>query len=214
MYMKGLIRKLLREVMMSELDKWRENMNPLKDNNSIAYSTLISKDNETGEKLWLFVGFQIREKYDEYSYSFLLTDKDNNTKDNDGFIVNRKTASKYIPNEIKNKRLITPIIEYMTRQLLDAHLPQNLYMQTAEPLDGDSLKRYNELINIMTNEYGYKLIENKKDEFGCTFWKLTKNEITDKNKDMNEEYSIKHEYLLQERVTRAFTPLISQLPKI
>src|ERR1039458_10211015 len=109
--MKKLITQLLREVMMPELDKWRENMNPLKDGKSIAYSTLISVDNETGDKLWLFVGFENKGNYSEFTYPFLLTDKNNKAKGD--YILIRSIANQYIPNEIKNKKLITPIIEEM-----------------------------------------------------------------------------------------------------
>lgn len=75
---------------------------------------------------------------------------------------------------IKNKKQIFPIIKMMTRELMDQQLPQNIIRKTVEPVTGDSLKRYQEIINIMVNEYGYRV----------------KDTHIDKNKNMDESYEI------------------------
>ena len=82
----------------------------------------------------------------------------------------------------------------MTRKLLDKHLPDEIVRKTSEPLSGDSLKRYEEITNIMVNEYGYHLKSKTKDEFGCTKWVLSRTNISENNKDMKDNYEIKHEY--------------------
>lgn len=70
--MKGLVKKLLREEMISRISN-EQQFNLLKDSNTITYNTLISKDNETNNKLYLFVGFRKFSKFSQYSYSFLHT---------------------------------------------------------------------------------------------------------------------------------------------
>jgi hypothetical protein len=86
----------------------------------------------------------------------------------------------------------------LTRKLMDDELPQNIFRKTVEPVDGDSLKRYEEITNIMVNEYGYIVTSIDKDKWGYTTWRLTKNNVNDKNKDMNESYEITHSYTIQE----------------
>ena len=55
--MKSLIKKLLREEMLSMVNDYLSNLKLINDNKTITYNTLISKDDETGNKLYLFVGF-------------------------------------------------------------------------------------------------------------------------------------------------------------
>lgn len=78
----------------------------------------------------------------------------------------------------------------MTRKLLNKNLPKEILRRTIEPLNGDPLKRYEEITNIMVNEYGYKVDKTYLDDFGCTVWLLSKNESTDTNRNMNETYEI------------------------
>lgn len=196
--MKGLIKRLLREAMISALNDWKRNISDHGD----QLSTLISKDNETGNKLYLFVGFKKIDGLMNYSYSFMLVNKDD--KPITGFITNRKVTKQYLPNEIKNKRLILPIIEDMTRKLLDKQLPDIIVRETSEPIENDSLIRYEQITNIMVNEYGYKLIEKTKNPFGGTKWVLSRKEITDNNKQLNENYVIHHSYTSEEIAQKVF----------
>ena len=69
--MKRLIKKLLKEVMISSLDKWKENLHSLNDATTNSIVTLISKDDETGDKLFLFVAFKNYGETSEFSYSFI-----------------------------------------------------------------------------------------------------------------------------------------------
>lgn len=91
---------------------------------------------------------------------------------------------------MKNKKEIFPIVENLTRKLLNSMIPQEIYRKTVEPLTGDSLERYNRITNIMINEYGYKLKETYVDNDGCTIWKLIKEVETENNVDMDESYEI------------------------
>jgi hypothetical protein len=207
--MRDLIRKLLREEMLSAIDKWRENLNMIKDDNTTALTTLIGIDDITDDKLYLFVSFVKFQTVSDYSYSFMVLDKNN--KPITGYMTERNEVKQYMPEEIKNKKQIFPIIKDMTRELMDAELPQNIYRKTVEPVDGDSLKRYEEITNIMVNEYGYKLIEHKTNKWGETSWKLTRETVSDNNKEMNESYEITHEYSTQEKLKKALDPILPLL---
>lgn len=203
--MKWLIKKLLQEAMVSFLNNWKNNLNCLDG----TFNTLISKDDKTGDKLYLFVGFYSEDDKTWYSYSFMLLDKDDNPLTR--FLVKRNDVNKYLPDDIKNKKLIFPIIENMTRKLLDSQLPNEIIRKTSEPLDGDSLKRYEIITNIMINEYGYKLIDKKKDSFGCTTWVLSKIANNDDNKNMLETYNLNHEYTAEEIAEKAFRKILPLL---
>lgn len=210
--MKSLIKKLLREEMLSMVNDYLSNLKLINDNKTITYNTLISKDDETGNKLYLFVGFIDFKYYSEYSYAFILLDKDN--KPLSDYLTNRKEVSKFLPSELKNNNKIFPLIMDITRKLMNEKLPQNIIRKTVEPISGDSLKRYEEITKIMVNEYNYKLIEVTKDDWGITTWKLTRNEINDKNKEMNESYELSHQYSIQEIAKMTFDHILPTLPKL
>jgi hypothetical protein len=206
--MKSLIRRILREEMISFIDNWVENFTS-PDKGVVA--TLISKDDVTNDKLYLFVGFVEGDNFSEYTYSFILLDPDNNPLTD--YLTRRNEVINYIPYDIKNKRLLFPIIKDMTRRLMDQHLPQNIVRRTVEPLSGDSLIRYEEITNIMINEYGYRLDNVVKDKFGYTTWNLTKVGETENNSEMNESYEIVHRYSIQELQHIAFDWVLPLLPK-
>jgi hypothetical protein len=54
----------------------------------------------------------------------------------------------------------------------------------------NSLVRYQQITNIMVNEYGYTVTETYKDRDDCTIWILNKNIEQDNNKEMNETYEV------------------------
>lgn len=205
--MKILIKRLLKEEIKNKINNW---VNDISDFGKVL-ATPIWVDDETNEKFYLFVGFSSYGKIESYSYSFMLLDSNNNPKT--GYMTNRRDVSKYIPKDIKNTRQIFPIIEGLTRKLLNKMIPEEIYRRTIEPLGGDSLERYNRITNIMINEYGYKLKETYVDVDGCTVWRLTKNEETGNNKNMLESYDIggipKGQQLLQD----TFDWVLPLLPK-
>jgi hypothetical protein len=189
---------MLREEMLSYINNWKEN---IVDYGGVL-STLIIKDDETGDKLYLFVGFYQADGLSNYSYSFMLLDKDDNPKT--GYMTNRGEVKKYLPQNIKNNKLILPIIMDMTRQLMDKQLPDIIIRRTVEPLSGDSLKRYEEITNIMVNEYGYHLDSVEKNRSGETIWRLSKEESNKDNETMDETYEIIHSYTIHEIAQLAF----------
>lgn len=208
--MKKYIKKLLREEMVSMIGAFEPNTNTIKQGSVTAITTLISKDNENGNKFWLFVVFNDFKDITEYSYSFMLTDKNDDAIIND-YLTTRSEVAPYIPNDIKNKKQIFPIIKTMTRELLDSYLPQNIFRKTVEPVDGDSLIRYEEITNIMVDEYGYTLESKEETRDGRTIWYLSRGEVNDDNKEMNESYEIIHEYSLQEKMKTMINPILPLL---
>ena len=209
--MKNLIGKILREEMVSMIQKHNIESHIIKNGNTITCNTLISKDNETHDKLYLFVGFNQYNEYTEYSYSFILVNKDNKPLTN--YMTERDLVRQYLPqNIIKNKPKF-PLVMDMTRKLLDEHLPQNIYRKTSESIGGDSLKRYEEITKIMVNEYGYILTKTEKTKDGRTMWYLTKDTNNILNNSMDENYVITHEYTFQETSKRMFDWVLPLLPK-
>ena len=207
--MKDLIKKLLKEVMKSQLYDWGVNFNTFNNSETFVVTTLISKDDEINNKLYLFVGFTKNKIASEYTYSFMVLDGEN-TPITD-YMTKKTEVNKYLPEDIKNKRQIFPIIKDMTRKLMDSYLPNNIFRRTVESIKGDSLLRYEEITNIMINEYGYRLTEKSTDDFGYTIWKLSRNEITDNNKDMNESYIITHLYSSEELHKKMFDWVLPKL---
>ena len=157
-------------------------------NNGYTIVTLISKDNKTNNKLYLFVSFtHIKEDMYEYSYSFMLYDNDGNQLTD--ALTRRSEVAKYLPDEIKNNRQIFPIIEDMTRKLLENTLPNKILRKTAEMLKNDnSLKRYEVIGNILINEYGY-ILTNEYTGKGVNYWEYSKKDIVNNSK-MEESYTL------------------------
>jgi hypothetical protein len=185
--MKNLIRKIIKEELISEIDNWQKNLQEFENGNVIT--CLISKDSENGDRLFLFVGFNRINNFTYYSYSFIVVDENNNNKTD--YMVSKNEVLKYLPKNIRNKKLIFPIIEEMTRKLLNNKLPEEIIRKTSEPIIGSSLLRYDMITKIMTEEYGYKVTKEFIDDYGNREWVLSKISKTEKNKNMNEEYVVK-----------------------
>ena len=64
------------------------------------------------------------------------------------------------------------------------------------------------------NEYNYKLKETYIDNDGCTIWKLLKKENTEKNKNMDESYSIGGIPDSKQILHDTFDWILPKLPKI
>jgi hypothetical protein len=205
--MKELIKQLLREAIENKIGEWESNISDFDK----VLGTPIWIDGETGEMFYAFVGFNSLGKVESYSYSFMLLDGNNKPKT--GYMTERDEVTKYIPKELKNNKQILPIIEGLTRKLLDKMIPEEIYRRTVEPLTGDSLERYNRITNIMINEYGYTLDKTYTDDKGCTIWILTKKNQTDNNKEMNETYEIGGVPNGQQLLKDTFDWVLPLLPK-
>jgi len=182
--MKDLIRKLLKEALISSIDKWKENTT---DYGSV-FGTPICIDDENGNWFYVFVGFTNKGGLSEFSYAFELLNKDGSTIT--GLLTKRSDVAKILPDELKGKRMIMPIIIELTKMLLTKYKPKIIYRVTVENLTEYSLLRYDEITNILVNEFMYKLTKKSKDENGNDFWFM---EMIDDSIDENNDSS---EYIL------------------
>lgn len=205
-YLKKILRKYLLESMSSEVNNWKENIKNFKSETYNINTTLISKDYDDKSKLYLFVGFKKIYDFWEYSYSFIVIDENGNNLTD--YMTSRNEVNEYLPDDVKKKGLIMPIIKDLTRDLLDSQLPNIIKRETVEPVSGDSLKRYDELTNLFISEYGYKLNKRYTDNEGNTHWVLSKDESNDKNKELDEIYEITHKYTKRERIRQSFDPIL------
>lgn len=121
----------------------------------------------------------------EFSYAFELLNKDGSTIT--GLLTKRSDVAKILPDELKGKRMIMPIIIELTKMLLTKYKPKIIYRVTVENLTEYSLLRYDEITNILVNEFMYKLTKKSKDENGNDFWfmELIEDSI-DENNDSSE----------------------------
>jgi len=103
-----LIKKLLREIIENKIDNWENNISDF----GKILCTKIWVDDETGDKFYLFVGFNNYGRMESYSYSFMLLDINNKPKTE--YMTEKDEVSRYIPKDIKNKRQIFPIVEGLT----------------------------------------------------------------------------------------------------
>jgi hypothetical protein len=191
--------KILLEEIESHLHEWRKNLQWFNN----YYSTAIYSDNETGNILYLLVGFTDSTQntnYKEFAYSFILYDK--NQKPITDFITSPTEASKHI--EQTDKKLIFTIIMDLTRKLLDRTLPKKIIRRSAEVLNEKQILRYQKITDIMVNEYGYEVVQERIDELGHTEWLLQRQNVNEMNEDMDEFYFIKNQPSKQEVVNEMF----------
>ncbi len=199
----NIIKTLIMEEMKSIIDNWEKNTK-LYD---MVYGVPISEDDVTGDVLYLFVGFTPNGEFMEYSYSFMLLDVDNNPKTN--YMTTRDRVKPFLPS---NKSLIFPLIKELTRKLLNKMLPEKILRRTVEFNNEFTLKRYDEITNIMVNEYGYSLTL-KKDEDSTITWILTRTQINESNFDMETEYKIIYNTTLSERLDKHLAWIPEQIKR-
>ena len=69
-------------------------------------------------------------------------------------------------------------------------IPDKIFRQTAEKSNELNLTHYELITKIMVDEYDYRIIEEGDTPFGTHYWNLVKNQTTDQNMEMDEEYLI------------------------
>lgn len=86
-------------------------------------------------------------------------------------------------------------------------LPQEILRKTTEILNNDSsLKRYEVISDILTNEFDYFLLK-KWISKGVNYWLYSKNE-TDKNKEMDENFIINDLYFYENDLNEVMKPIV------
>ena len=163
MEMREFIEKMLREELMSRVNDWRDNI----VNNGNFLSTLISEDDKTGEKLFLVVGFEMRNKNSgEFMYYFMLHDK--NGLELSDPITTKSEARNYLPTELQKQFKILPIVFELSRRLLTNFKPKIVTRRTVERLEGDSMVRYTNIFK----KFGYEVTDQERVSSGYTLWTL------------------------------------------
>lgn len=181
-----IVNRLLNEEMISKIGEYKENINFYDTSNTKSIYTMISEDDVTLNRLILIVTLtKVSNILFEYSYGFMLIDKDGN-KISD-VIHKRNEVERFIPTDLKNQQKIFPIIIELTKKLMNRELPEKILRKTYEILRNDnSLTRYKIIGDFLVNEYGYQL-EKEWNDRGINYWMYTRG---DKNSEMSESYTI------------------------
>lgn len=186
--MKRLIKQLIRETLFFEV--MQPNIHePFIENGEHNY-IVIATDDENEDEYYLVLNVSLLRLSDirsELSFGIYIVSKDL-TKTSKYFYT-REEVNKYLPNELRGK--VMPLVNEMSKNLITRINPKSIEMQTAEKLSGDSLKRYEKIIEMLTNELGYiKINDYKKD--GIHYWVFNRN---DKEEVFNEETILTYEII-------------------
>jgi hypothetical protein len=164
--MKGFIKKILREGL------FYENMEsdirlPFIENGEHNY-TVIATDKENDDEHYLILNTSLLKLSNiRYELSFGLYVINKSLDKSSNYFYTREEVNKYLPNQLKGK--VTPLVNEMSINLIKRIQPKSIEMQTTEKLEGDSLKRYDKIIDLLVNELNYKLI-NDYEKDGIHYW--------------------------------------------
>lgn len=183
--MKETIKKILRE----EINRLLEEMIPtdnktheLGENNYVT----IAQDNITNDFLLLFV--ELHKENDEHIFSYFLQVFNENGDPFSKRLYEREDSLKYLPQNIKP--LILPLVKEMTISLVRRIDPKIINRTSIELLNDKTMKRFNEISELLQNELKYELIWSGKNDEGKSVWKFKKN---DNEINLNED-TIEHFY--------------------
>jgi len=139
-------------------------------------------DNET-HYLDLIIRFDKSKGYNELIYYFLVSDVNNKTVKT---IYKRDEAKQYIPKQLQNQRIFVSKINEMFKKLIEMEKPDIFFIELYEDLEGESLKRIENIIELILKN-GYNIDEQGINKLtGRKFWKFvekTKQEIKESEKE-------------------------------
>lgn len=122
------------------------------------------------------------------------------------YLYNRNEVAKYLPTDLKGR--ISPIVINMLENLVNRIKPPIIHMTTEEILSGGSLKRYDNITDLLINKLGYILQDSGVNAFGKNYWVLidrNQKEITvDDSYQLNEDEI--RRLTIEEFVTANLTP--------
>jgi hypothetical protein len=154
---------VITEIMIPTVNNPHENGN----NNYVV----VAQDNITNDFLLLIV--ELYEEKNEHTFSYFLQVFNENGEPITGRLYKRDDSFNYLPNEIKPS--ILPIVKKMTTQLVNRINPKIINRVSMEILNNNTIKRFDEITNLLQNELGYILIWEGKDDEGKSVWKFQKN---------------------------------------
>ena len=153
--MKTYIKKLLREGLFYENMESDVRL-PFIENGEHNYM-VIATDKENDDEHYLILNTSLLKLSNiRYELSFGLYVVNKSLDKSSNYFYTREEVNKYLPSQLKGK--ITPLVNEMSINLIKRIQPKSIEMQTAEKLEGDSLKRYDKIIDLLVNELNYKLI--------------------------------------------------------
>lgn len=202
---KKLLRKsLLNEEMKSVLDgsfQTKENYHNL---------MIVAKDNYNPLQHYLVLSVNLVSINNFYELSYGFSIHNSSFKQISQYMYSRNEVAKYLPLDLKNK--ITPEVLKMTKDLINKNKPNNIYMETYESnMDGDSVKRFENLTQFVINVCGYKLKEGyprKNNDNKLEWIFINENGKEDlMTEEMLLEYSSENRWKrLSERMNKVLTP--------
>jgi hypothetical protein len=164
--MKGFIKKILREGLFYENMESDVRL-PFIENGEHNY-TVIATDKENDDEHYLILNTSLLKLSNiRYELSFGLYVINKSLDKSSNYFYTREEVNKYLPNQLKGK--VTPLVNEMSINLIKRIQPKSIEMQTTEKLEGDSLKRYDKIIDLLVNELNYKLI-NDYEKDGIHYW--------------------------------------------
>lgn len=153
--MKTYIKKLLREGLFYENMESDVRL-PFIENGEHNYM-VIATDEENDDEHYLILNTSLLKLSNiRYELSFGLYVVNKSLDKSSNYFYTREEVNKYLPSQLKGK--VTPLVNEMSINLIKRIQPKSIEMQTAEKLEGDSLKRYDKIIDLLVNELNYKLI--------------------------------------------------------
>ena len=139
-------------------------------------------DNET-HYLDLIIRFDKSKGYNELIYYFLVSDVNNKTVKT---IYKRDEAKQYIPKQLQNQRIFVSKINEMFKKLIEMEKPDIFFIELYEDLEGESLKRINNIRELILKS-GYNITgEGINKLTGRQYWRFsekTKQEIKESGKE-------------------------------
>jgi hypothetical protein len=203
--MKPIIKQLLRERLLTKEDMV-SNGN-YDDFIEYEYTNLIviAKDDNNKNEHFLVLSVNltpINKSLFELTFGFSIHNIDLNKVGD--YMYDRESVSKYLTSDLNGK--IMPLVIKMMNNLIKRINPKSIEMQTFENLSGDSLKRYDKIIEMLINDFNYKLINTYLDKTGVNHWlfknfseeeiELNENNITGHHpKTTKDKIKVLNEYL-------------------
>lgn len=170
---------------------------------------LIATNNDNPTEHYLVLSVNLEKKGNiiyEYNYGFYTLGKDEITTSE--LMYTRNDVSKYLPPTLKGQ--IIPLVIEMTRDLITRNNPKQITRQTMERLEDDSLKRYEKITKLLTNELGY-IQKRHTQHNGLHEWLFIKND--DSEMRLNEEQLLNYKLSPIEemviRKTKAFREVLT-----
>ena len=153
---------------------------------SFSRAIAIDDNNDMYHYLVLFSALTptVNKLHYHYSYGFTVHNKDWYVTT--GPLYNRGDAAKYLPLDLYGK--IIPLVLDMTKNLIKRINPPRIIRETMEALEGNSLKRYDKITDLLINELGYRMEKEGVTPEGKNYWIMTNGD--GKNVTIDESYEL------------------------